>query len=1218
MPRRTTLSQRTLRPHHGVFTLSFLLMLLALPGGAQECDDGNVCTEDVLAGGECTYSWLEGPDYGDFGRCCEENQHCDDGDPCTRDLCDAGTNSCSHFRIQSCTPEEKPCADGGCPGGVPLVVKKISPAFVGTGQKGLDRDVIVLSGQGFSDHSFVMVELADATIEIGPEEILHVTPTTLTFHAPTWESEGLAKVTAKDPVNGAFGGLVVDYVHDVKTTALAPQTCTSRYTPDTGLAAFFTFDKGDGVNLAGTGDAELINDPQPGPGRIEGALTFDGLKAHARIAHDASFDLGTCDDSGEDGCGLTVELWLRTAKTHGTLADKRLKVPGVGNRGWSMVVDEGRATLRLEDGDKEYDLTADRYLADGAWHHVAAVIEQESLTWVVDGEWVTQTAFPAGTYGNTAELWLAGAHALEDPQAVPSNPFQGSLDEFSIHAEPLTPDQLRRLFENPGGKCRGEHGRYDPTGPITGLADIHSHIFAEHAWGGGWYHGSVTSPQTACDGSGIGSDHGRLRDNVSSFWDGIRDCGPFLHGPEVQVFLDLSGPILTELIGLSGIDPTDGTAGDTGLHPKRTNPGVGWPRWDAIAHQAAWEDWLEDAHDEGMKLTVMLAQTYDVLCQLMPPGNLDRPSCDPYEDIVTQLDDATAFTASRPWVEIALSPFHARQIIRDGKLAMVLGVESSHVFEGIADPIARLQDFHNRGVRTIIPIHEEDNRFGGAALHNEIFQFFQLQNTCHEDTDCGFPVFGFDVELGPDGTCRNVRGLTQEGFDFIQAMMDLGMPIDLSHMSELAREETFNLAVANDYYPLYTSHGHFRDIMPPAVNAHEKTSPTWEIQMIRQTGGMFGMRPDPASTRDYFFSGVDNDCEGSSKSFAQAFTYGTNELGVDIAFGADHNGFIKQTRPRFYHQDQTSAGVLQNGACSGAVLRAEQDCQAAAQTDRVGTTFDVHGAGDVGQLPDLVEDLENLGVDTNPLWSSAENFIRMWERAASTSRTGPADSATDLDSFDPEPVLATWLERTARRAPFINAGTMQCDTAYCPAFQDEGLSCRFDAECRSGRCAGNDDLCGLWRGSCVCDDDGDCDTGEYCERNALGFADNVCQPLRTDGQTCSGDNECVTGDCGGCGFNTGWCFEPSSRGYGQTCFAQNQCDTGRCSGVCATGTCLCTANSDCQANEYCEEVSGQCLAQQPNGGLCVVPFNDQCLSGNCIPVPWLPPTPPPAPGICVP
>ena len=60
---------------------------------------------------------------------------------------------------------------------------------------------------------------------------------------------------------------------------------------------------------------------------------------------------------------------------------------------------------------------------------------------------------------------------------------------------------------------------------------------------------------------------------------------------------------------------------------------------------------------------------------------------------------------------------------------------------------------------------------------------------------------------------------------------------------------------------------------------------------------------------------------------------------------ADHNGFIKQTRPRFYHQDQTSAGVLQNGACSGAVLRAEQDCQAAAQTASLIAEIDTPDTG---------------------------------------------------------------------------------------------------------------------------------------------------------------------------------------------------------------------------------------------------------------------------------
>jgi hypothetical protein len=54
------------------------------------------------------------------------------------------------------------------------------------------------------------------------------------------------------------------------------------------------------------------------------------------------------------------------------------------------------------------------------------------------------------------------------------------------------------------------------------------------------------------------------------------------------------------------------------------------------------------------------------------------------------------------------------------------------------------------------------------------------------------------------------------------------------------------------------------------------------------------------------------------------------------------------------------------------------------------------GFGHIGLLTELLADLDQLGSDTAPLRSSADNFVRMWERAAGP-RSGPADPADDLD-----------------------------------------------------------------------------------------------------------------------------------------------------------------------------------------------------------------------------
>ena len=101
------------------------------------------------------------------------------------------------------------------------------------------------------------------------------------------------------------------------------------------------------------------------------------------------------------------------------------------------------------------------------------------------------------------------------------------------------------------------------------------------------------------------------------------------------------------------------------------------------------------------------------------------------------------------------------------------------------------------------------------------------------------------------------------------------------------------------FAPLYLSHAHFREIMLPRKAKEEKTTPSWVVAHVRETGGMIGLRTAPEEVNTYEPSAVDNTCHGSTRSFAQAYDYGRMGLHVAIGLGSDFNGFIQQTRPRF-------------------------------------------------------------------------------------------------------------------------------------------------------------------------------------------------------------------------------------------------------------------------------------------------------------------------------
>jgi microsomal dipeptidase-like Zn-dependent dipeptidase len=730
---------------------------------------------------------------------------------------------------------------------------------------------------------------------------------------------------------------------------------------------------------------------------------------------------------------------------------------------------------------------------------------------------------------------------------------------------------------------------------IDGMADLHVHMMAEEAFGGRWLHGSHTGPLADCDG---GHDHGRFADDLSAEMSRIQACG-------VPVSLVES---LVERIASNEVSKIPGSKGDTGEHADRRKLGAGWPSWDTIAHQQAHEDWLREAFDGGLKLVVMSAVSYDWLCRMLPPEN-GRAECDERADLLRQLDMVQALDRRHAWLEVALSPAHARRIIAQGKMAVVLSLEANHFLETSSDLLADLDAFYQRGVRTMQIVHEVDNRLSGASLHHPIFQVAQFADTCHMDRDCGATVenltLGFDVERGADGTCQNVRGLSAEGRAFLEAMMDRHMLIDMAHMSNRAMDEAYELSRARDHYPLYVSHGHLKDIMGARVAQHEKATSTRVVDYLRTTGGMLGLRTFPEETRDYQHGNVAGGCQGSTRSFAQAYEYASRGLHLPVAFGSDFNGFIQQTRPRFGDEACSASEVsllLSNGKFTP--FEAQSHCEQAEEreTGRTHTQLDTKGLAHIGLLPALVEDLQLLGADVSPLRRSAETFVRMWERA-SGPRSGPVMLAPmELDGVGSDESVEE------RRASYPD----QCGKDYCPAYQLLGGVCRFDAECASGQCSRMelDPSCGLLTapGSCVCNGDDDCSTDERCDKgNVLDQSDNVCRPRRGDGEACASDAQCSSGHCGGNLDAVGYCYTPASKGLYEVCRTDRECRSERCSAdgyLNATGKCLCNGSEDCGSQQYCGwgVSSGLCRDRKKKGSACVKDV--ECASSRCR-LPWL-------------
>ena len=91
--------------------------------------------------------------------------------------------------------------------------------------------------------------------------------------------------------------------------------------------------------------------------------------------------------------------------------------------------------------------------------------------------------------------------------------------------------------------------------------------------------------------------------------------------------------------------------------------------------------------------------------------------------------DAQAGGKGRGWFRLVYNPRQARDVIERGKLAVLIGIESSNLFGcseqmdvpqcGRHDIDRGIRNARRLGVRTVFPMHWTDNAFGGAAIEGD-------------------------------------------------------------------------------------------------------------------------------------------------------------------------------------------------------------------------------------------------------------------------------------------------------------------------------------------------------------------------------------------------------------------------------------------------------------------------------------------------------------------
>ncbi|MEV0692437.1 discoidin domain-containing protein [Streptomyces sp. NPDC050388] len=484
----------------------------------------------------------------------------------------------------------------------------------------------------------------------------------------------------------------------------------------------------------------------------------------------------------------------------------------------------------------------------------------------------------------------------------------------------------------------------DARGEVRGFVDAHNHIMSNEAFGGRLICGKPFS------GKGIA--------------DALKDCPEHYPDGSLAIF---------DFI----------TNGGDGRHDPVGWPTFeDWPAHDSMTHQQNYYAWIERAWRGGQRVLVNDLVTNGVICSVY--FFKDR-GCDEMTSIRLQAKltyDMQAYVdrmyggTGKGWFRIVTDSTQARQVVEQGKLAVVLGVETSEPFGckqvldiaqcDKADIDAGLDELYDLGVRSMFLCHKFDNalcgvRFDEGALGTAINvgqflstgTFWQTEKCrgpqhdnpiglaaapgAEEELPAGVEVPAYDE----DARC-NVRGLTDLGEYAVRGMMKRNMMLEIDHMSVKATGRVLDLFEAESY--------------PGVLSSHSWMDLNW-TERVYGLGGFVAQ----------YMHGSEDFVEEARRTEAVREKYGAG-----YGYGTDMNGVGGWPAPRGAdapHPVTYPFRSVDGGSVIGRQTTGER-------------TWDLNtdGAAHYGLVPDWIEDIRRVGGQdvVDDLFRGAESYLGTW------------------------------------------------------------------------------------------------------------------------------------------------------------------------------------------------------------------------------------------------
>ncbi|MBO2445739.1 Coagulation factor 5/8 type domain-containing protein [Actinomadura barringtoniae] len=496
-----------------------------------------------------------------------------------------------------------------------------------------------------------------------------------------------------------------------------------------------------------------------------------------------------------------------------------------------------------------------------------------------------------------------------------------------------------------------------PDGQVRGYIDAHTHLMSYEGFGGDLLCGEAFDPRGIQEALRDCPDHGK---DGSLAW--------------FENFVSKGSPF--------------GTHDTTGWPTFKD-----WPAAHSLTHQQAYYTWVERSWRAGQRILVNQLVSNRTLCELYP---LKKYPCDEMSSIRLQAQSTYALQdyvdkqsggPGKGWFRVVRNPDEARQVIEQGKLAVVLGIETSEPFgcrqiggrpQCTAQQIdSGLDEMKKLGVSSMFVCHKFDNALCGVRFDPDTTgvimnlgnfygsgRFWQA-DTCREpehdnpitpandltDLLAGPLAYlrplGVTLPIYPKAPHCNINGLTDLGAHMVQGMIKRGMIVEVDHMSAKAAGQTLSILEKAKYSGVISGHS-WMDM--------------GYASRVYKLGGMVTSYGSPAPS----FAG---EWRTAKKASDPRYLFG-------FGYGLDANGLGPLPAARANNQ----ANPLRYPYTSPFDPNVKLD------RERTGErTWDVNteGVANYGLVPDWLADVRNVAGPEiiADMSRGAEAYLEMWKRA---------------------------------------------------------------------------------------------------------------------------------------------------------------------------------------------------------------------------------------------